>query len=118
MNELFLSLRLSTKIHIVVDNSNLFIGAQQGQGENGIQDFAIRINVGNLVKIIEKNKKAENIKTRIVGGSKPPPTSKVWDEWKKYNYNCILGNRTAENKVFIFFLSFYLLILFYIRKNF
>jgi len=91
--------RLSFNIHIVVDNSNLFIGAQLGQGENGRQNASIRINVANLVKVIEENKQMRNIKTRIVGGSIPPRGAKVWTEWENCNYNCFLGERTANNKV-------------------
>ncbi|CAF4027515.1 unnamed protein product [Rotaria sordida] len=90
--------KLSYNIHIVVDNSNLFIGAQLGQGINGQQDAAIRINVGNLVQIIEENKNLQDIKTRIVGGSTPPRTSRVWDEWEKCNYKCLLGDRSMFNK--------------------
>jgi hypothetical protein len=91
--------RLSSNIHIVVDNSNLFIGAQLGQGENGRQNASIRINVANLVKVIEENKQMENIKTRIVGGSIPPRNARVWTEWEKCNYKCLLGGRTNDNKV-------------------
>jgi hypothetical protein len=101
---LFFFCRSLTKIHIVVDNSNLYIGAQAGQGQNGKQDFSIRINVANLVKIIEKNKKATDIKTRIVGGSIPPRGAKVWTEWEKCNYNCLLGERSANNKVYRHFI--------------
>jgi len=70
-----------------------------GQGENGRQNAAIRINVAKLVKVIEENKQMRNIKTRIVGGSIPPRKARVWTEWEKCNYTCLLGGRTNENKV-------------------
>jgi hypothetical protein len=82
-----------------VDNSNLFIGAQLGQGKNGQQDSSVRINVTDLVKIIEKDKKIRNIKTRIVGGSFPPENARVWAEWEKSDYTCLLGDRSFRNKV-------------------
>ncbi|CAF1470161.1 unnamed protein product, partial [Adineta steineri] len=90
--------RVPSDIHIVVDNSNLFIGAQLGQGIDGQQDAAIRINVANLANIIEKDKKKLNIKTRIVGGSIPPRKARAWTEWEKCNYACLLGDRSMNNK--------------------
>lgn len=87
-------------IHIIVDNSNLFIGAQHGQNINGQQDLSIRINVENVVNVIEKNKNPQIIKTRLVGGSTPPRTSRIWSEWEKCNYTCLLGDRSMFNKVF------------------
>jgi hypothetical protein len=96
---LFLCCRSLSNIHIVVDNSNLFIGAQLGQGKNREQDTSIRINVANLVKIIEKDKRIRNIKTRLVGGSIPPRNARVWTEWEKCNYRCLLGERSISNKV-------------------
>ncbi|CAF3943457.1 unnamed protein product [Rotaria sordida] len=86
-------------IHIVVDNSNLFIGTQHGQNANGQQDAAIRINVENFVKIIEDNRDLQNTKTRIVGGSTPPRTARVWSEFEKCNYTRLLGDRSMCNKV-------------------
>ncbi len=72
--------------------------------------------MANLVKIIEKNKNTENIKTRIVGGSIPPRGAKVWTEWEKCNYNCLLGERSANNKVLT--KTFIYTFLFYFRKYF
>jgi hypothetical protein len=96
---LFPCFRSSSNIHIVVDNSNIFIGAQLGQGKNGKQDASIRINVANLVQIIEKDKIKRNIRTRIVGGSIPPRNARAWTEWEKCNYTCLLGERSISNKV-------------------
>ncbi|CAF3950174.1 unnamed protein product [Rotaria magnacalcarata] len=72
-------LRSACEIHIVVDNSNLFIGSQNGQGINRQQDTS-------------------DIKTRLVGGSTPPRTSRIWNEWEKCNYTCLLGDRSILNK--------------------
>lgn len=82
-----------------MDNSNLFIGAQVGQGKNGRQDAAIRIHVKNLVGVIYQGKLISNIKTRIVGGSIPPRNARVWKEWESCRYDCLLGERTANKKV-------------------
>ncbi|CAF1397817.1 unnamed protein product [Adineta steineri] len=87
-----------SNIHIVIDNSNLFIGAQVGQGEDGKLNASIRISIGNLVNIIEENIEVHNIKTRIVGGSVPSRNARVWAEWKKCQYECLLGERSISNK--------------------
>ncbi|CAF1388249.1 unnamed protein product [Adineta steineri] len=87
-----------SNIHIVVDNSNLFISAQLGQGKNGEQDPSIRVKVADVVAVIEENTKVDNIKTRIVGGSIPIPNERVWAEWKKCQYECLLGERSISNK--------------------
>ncbi len=96
---MFSSSRSLSYIHIFVDNSNLFIGSQLGQGKNGQQNASTRINIANLVKIIEKDKRIRSIKTRIVGGSTPPRNARVWTEWEKCNYTCLLGERSFSNKV-------------------
>ncbi|CAF4157267.1 unnamed protein product, partial [Adineta steineri] len=87
-----------SNIHIVVDNSNLFIGAQVGQGEDGKHDPSVRVKVADVVAVIEENTKVDNIKTRIVGGSISPPNERVWAEWKKCQYECLLGERSIRNK--------------------
>ncbi len=74
--------------------------------------------MANLVKIIEKNKNTENIKTRIVGGSIPPRGAKVWTEWEKCNYICLLGERTANNKVSKFTKQFISIFILFFRKYF
>ena len=91
--------RSSSDIHVVVDNSNLFIGAQMGQGENRRQDVSVRIHVKNLVDVVYQDKILSNIKTRIVGGSIPPRNARVWKEWESCGYICLLGERTANKKV-------------------
>ena len=97
--EFFCFCRSTSDCHIVVDNSNLFIGAQSGQGANGQQDYNIRINVPKLVNVIETDKKIRSIKTRIVGGSIPPRNARVWTEWERCHYQCLLGERGFSNKV-------------------
>jgi hypothetical protein len=60
---------------------------------------AIRLNVKKLAEVIEKNKLASDIKTRLVGGSTPPRRARVWNEWESCGYRCVLGDRSAQNKV-------------------
>ncbi|CAF4565258.1 unnamed protein product, partial [Didymodactylos carnosus] len=64
-------------VHIIVDNSNVFIAAQHlfsiSKSKNGLpsqsqQDAGIRINIGNLVTVIEQGRRPSDIRTRLVGG--------------------------------------------------
>lgn len=80
-----------------MDNSNVFIGAQNISNKRS--DSSIRIKVKKLSKVIENGKSLTNIKTRIVGGSTPPKGARVWDEWKACGYICFLGDRSFNNKV-------------------
>lgn len=82
-----------------MDNSNVFIGAQLGQGVDGTQDLGIRIIVRELVKVLEQTRNGREIKTRIVSGSTPPATGRVWTEWRNCHYTVHLGNRDAQNRV-------------------
>ena len=91
--------RPSGRVHVIVDNSNLFIGAQLGQGERGKQDVSVRVNVGKVVQIIERGIHPDAIKTRFVGGSGPSREARVWREWEKCHYRCVLGERSANNEV-------------------
>ncbi|CAF3720422.1 unnamed protein product [Rotaria sordida] len=73
------------------DNSNVFIGAQNNNA-------AVRLNIKKLVKVIEKGKSSNDIKTRIVGGSTPPKGVRAWQEWEACGYTCFLGERSASDK--------------------
>ncbi|CAF1550094.1 unnamed protein product, partial [Rotaria sp. Silwood1] len=91
----------SIDYHIVIDNSNVFIGSQKIHNkETGLIQInpAIRVNVKNLARVLEANKLQIYIKTRMVGGSKPPKNARVWDEWESCGYTCILGDRSAQDK--------------------
>ncbi|CAF3622243.1 unnamed protein product, partial [Rotaria sordida] len=72
-------------------NSNVFIGAQNNNA-------AVRLNIKKLVKVIEKGKSSNDIKTRIVGGSTPPKGVRAWQEWEACGYTCFLGERSASDK--------------------
>lgn len=60
-------------IFCFVDNSNIFIGAQVRA--DGSKDIKTRVKIEELVGVVENGRKIE---TRIVCGSKPPATSKVF----------------------------------------
>jgi hypothetical protein len=91
------------EFHIFIDNSNVFIGARNiynKDTESMQANPAIRVNVNNLAKILEEGKLQTDIKTRIVGGSTPPPKdARVWQEWADCGYRCILGDRSTSGLV-------------------
>ncbi|CAF0779794.1 unnamed protein product [Adineta steineri] len=56
--------------HIVIDNSNVFLGAQTIRNEKtGVPQMnpAIRVEVKNLAKVLEEDKVSVNVRTRVVG---------------------------------------------------
>ncbi|CAF0809190.1 unnamed protein product [Adineta steineri] len=88
--------------HIVIDNSNVFLGAQTIRNEKtGVphMNLAIRVDVNNLAKVLEGDKVSINVRTRVVGGSKPPEKALCWTKWESCGYKCILGDRSMKNKV-------------------
>ncbi|CAF1302721.1 unnamed protein product [Rotaria sordida] len=91
-----------TEFHIIIDNSNVFIGSQNIHNEEtGLTQInpAIRVNVKKLAKVLEANKLRIDIKTRFVGGSIPPKNARAWEEWKVCGYKCTLGERSASGSV-------------------
>ncbi|CAF4181189.1 unnamed protein product [Adineta steineri] len=90
-----------TEYHIVIDNSNVFLGAQLIRNEKtGVTEMnpATRVNVGYLTKKIEGGKLNIDIRTRIVGGTKPPENVRVWREWDSNGYKCMVIDRAATGK--------------------
>ncbi|CAF1269618.1 unnamed protein product [Adineta ricciae] len=75
----------STDVHIVVDNSNIFIVCSAYSQRKDRY-------------LIENKKRSRNIQTRIVGGSEPPKNARVWKEWENRGYTVLLGERTSSNK--------------------
>lgn len=66
---------------IVVDNSNIYIGAQECASANNASEKKrhVRVKLQNLVKILEKNRLKERT---FVCGSSPPATEHVWDIYR------------------------------------
>ncbi|CAF1147778.1 unnamed protein product [Rotaria sordida] len=88
--------------HIVIDNSNVFLGSQKIYDDDTgstKKNPAIRVIIKNLAKILETDRLQIEIRTRIVGGSNLSEEARVWEEWKSCGYKCILGARLANNKV-------------------
>lgn len=71
----------SKGVVIVVDNSNIYIGAQECASASNAHDRKrhVRVKLQNLVKILEKNRLKERT---FVCGSSPPATEHVWDVYR------------------------------------
>lgn len=65
-------------IHVIVDNSNVYLGAQN---KGGTQNRNVRLNIGRLVEVIEGQRQC---KTREVVGTIGP--AKVVQEWTACGY--------------------------------
>lgn len=85
-----------------MDNSNIFIGAQNEWNKTSNKmdkNPAVRLNVDKLADVIERKRTSADLRTRIVGGSEPPRNARVWQEWTNRGYRVLLGERSASNKV-------------------
>ncbi|UJR06932.1 hypothetical protein I4U23_011221 [Adineta vaga] len=92
---------IPTDYYIIVDNSNVFIGAQtiyDKETKSYKINPAIRVNNAKLANELERGKVKIDIKTRLVGGSEPPKTPRVWEEWESCGYTCKIGERSITGK--------------------
>lgn len=90
----------SERVHIFVDNSNIFLGSQLTLSDDSPQsntlackamsapsvqrDFAVRLNVKKLSQLVISGRRATQ---KVIFGSHPPPTHPIWQEWKLLGYN-------------------------------
>lgn len=71
--------------YVLVDNSNVFIGAQNRNREGLGQDYLVRVNADALSDLL--NGGPQRLPgTRIVAGSKPPSTNDIWQRWESAGY--------------------------------
>lgn len=69
-------------VHVFVDNSNIYLGAQLTRGADGgpsTRDLSVRLKVSALAGAVVNSRCCRN---RIVFGSKPPANNAVWMKWK------------------------------------
>ncbi len=77
--------------HVIIDNSNLFISAQNRGGRH---DPSVRINpkvLGRLFGGVEGK-----TGTRLVAGSKPPAKGKIWQVWENAGYRVKVCSRDVD----------------------
>eukprot|EP01033_Poteriospumella_lacustris_P000882 gene882-635_t len=69
-------------VHVFVDNSNIYLGAQLTRGADGgpsTRDLSVRLKVSALAGAVVNSRCC---RSRIVFGSKPPANNAVWMKWK------------------------------------
>jgi hypothetical protein len=84
--------------HIFVDNSNLFIGAQN---RTGSFDGSVRINVGQLARLLATDAKGRELPgARVVAGSRPAGAGAaagagtgVWEKWEASGFRTDVTSR-------------------------
>jgi len=91
--------------HIFVDNSNVFIGAQNK--DRNSTDYTIRINAKELASILECGASSSLTTfaspdsrslaaTRVVAGSKPPANSGIWVHWEDTGFKVKICSRDVD----------------------
>lgn len=91
------SLFSSDRIIVAIDNSNIYIGAQECASlvNAGDRKRHVRVKLQNLVKILEK----ERLKVRgFACGSSPPATEHVWDVYRRLGYIVALEERRGRDE--------------------
>lgn len=91
------SLFSSDRIIVAIDNSNIYIGAQECASlvNAGDRKRHVRVKLQNLVKILEK----ERLKVRgFACGSSPPATEHVWDVYRRLGYIVDLEERRGRDE--------------------
>lgn len=83
-------------VHIFVDNSNIYGGAQRAAGtlEPGALWMAVRLYYKNLFALLEGGRE---VKTRVLGGSIPPGNDQLWDYARSRGYNTDLLKRVESD---------------------
>lgn len=84
-------------IHVFVDNSNIFGGAQRvvQTYEPHVPWPAIRVHIANVLDLIEQRRPAE---TRVLAGSVPPGNEDLWKYAKNKSYNTDLLRRVESDE--------------------
>ena len=77
------------RAHVLVDNSNIFIGAQLN---GNVRDLSIRVNIRALCQIVEG---ALPCVFRGVEGSNSG-SGRIWREWSNNGYSVFLAGRRGE----------------------
>lgn len=102
--------KLSTNLVIVVDNSNIFIGAQECAGiiHPNERKRNIRVKIQQLVKVFQRGR---IVSRAFVQGSSPPLTEQVWEVYRWVAFKDSIPNLTnhdfyhIQNNMYFFTLA-------------
>jgi len=83
-------------VHVFIDNSNMFGGAQRAARalEPGVPWQAIRLYYRNFFLLLENR---QHVWTRVLGGSVPPGNEALWDYARYAGYDTSLLHRIAQD---------------------
>ncbi|KAL9957854.1 hypothetical protein ACROYT_G034804 [Oculina patagonica] len=84
-------------IVVAIDNSNIYIGAQEcaSMVNSGDRKRHVRVKLQNLVRVLER----ERTKTRgFACGSSPPATEHVWEVYRRLGYIVDLEDRRGKDE--------------------
>ncbi|XP_032233641.1 uncharacterized protein LOC5508924 isoform X2 [Nematostella vectensis] len=81
----------------VIDNSNIYIGAQECASTVNVGDKKrhVRVKLQNLVRILERGRPKDRC---FVCGSSPPATEHVWEVYRHLGYIVDLEERRGKNE--------------------
>lgn len=68
------------KVHIIWDNSNIFLSGRETCARIEMKEYGFRINFQNLIDLAADSRKIEQV---FCVGSVPPPTDSVWGHIEK-----------------------------------
>jgi len=83
-------------IHVFVDNSNVFGGAQRAAEslEPGVHWRAVRVYYRHLFQVVEGGR---NAFTRVMSGSVPPGNDDLWAHAQSWGYQTDLLNKVEDD---------------------
>ena len=83
-------------VHIFVDNSNIFGGAQRPAGtlEPGAVWLSVRVYYPNLFRLLERGR---DVRTRVMSGSVPPGNDDLWAYAEKSGYRTNRPKRVTSD---------------------
>ena len=77
-------------VFVYMDNSNTWIEAKKLLGSKGQEDHRVRIDVGELLKVVAKGR---HVAEANLYGSEPPPLDTVWEKMREKGWVVIPHKR-------------------------
>lgn len=89
-------------VSVFIDNSNVFLGAQQKEG--GDIDYQTRVSVQGLCAVVQQGRRMQPTRVmagrqvvrggvKLVVGSTPPKNERVWQSYRDEGYEVMLHGR-------------------------
>ena len=78
-------------VFVYMDNSNTWIEAKKLLGSKGQEDHRVRIDVGELLKVVAKGR---HVAEANLYGSEPPPLDTVWEKMREKGWKVIPHKRS------------------------